>query len=166
MPLLWLAAAGTALAAAPGLDTPASASAPATPAGYTLVDALAPAEAAAPAAVPPAGARRVCTEDRPDAAAVAAASGTAAPASAPADARSASRDRGSEPAVSCRVFQTEAGRIEELRVRGQLQRVRVEPAGGGPAYEVQLLDAGRDPSAKSGPGRGGEGQRVWPLLSF
>lgn len=101
----------------------------------------------------------------------------AAPSAAPADAGTAASDRAAapartagpdtpEPAVQCSRFDTEAGRIEELRVRGQLQRVRVQPAGNARAYEIQLLDAGRDPSAKTGPGRGGEGQRVWPVLAF
>jgi hypothetical protein len=71
-----------------------------------------------------------------------------------------------EPVVDCIVVDDDVARIEELRVRGQVQRIVVRPKDGSAPYEIQLLDAGRDPSAKSGPGRGGAGQRVWPVLSF
>ncbi len=71
-----------------------------------------------------------------------------------------------EPAVECIVIDDDKHRIEELRVRGQTQRIIVRPKDGSAPYEIQLLDAGRDPTAKSGPGRGGAGQRVWPVMSF
>jgi hypothetical protein len=84
---------------------------------------------------------------------------------APAAAATAADGR-NEPRVECIVIDEDANRIEELRVRGQTQRIVVRPKDGGLPYEIQILDAGRDPSAKSGPGRGGSGQRVWPVLSF
>lgn len=99
-------------------------------------------------------------------------SGTAAriapPPTAAAAATTAASPSGerNEPFVECIVIDEDGNRIEELRVRGQTQRIVVRPKDGGLPYEIQLLDAGRDPSAKSGPGRGGSGQRVWPVLSF
>jgi hypothetical protein len=72
----------------------------------------------------------------------------------------------SEPAIDCIVVDDDIARIEELRVRGLTQRIVVRPKDGSAPYEIQLLDAGRDPAAKSGPGRGGAGQRVWPVLAF
>lgn len=76
-------------------------------------------------------------------------------------------DGGPASAVECRVtVEADGTRIEELRVGGTTRRVVVHPKDGNRPYEIQLLDAGRDAAAKSGPGRGGAGQRVWPVLSF
>ncbi len=186
---LRLCAAGFALGLLlPGVlqAQPADASAPprlselAVRSGYTVIDTV-PGPGRSPAAAPaaaPAGDRPIAAGRAADALCVptpandpaasggealrpAASAGSADRSEAPASRRA---DR--EPDVRCSVFDTEGGRIEELRVRGQVQRVRVQPPGTARAYEIQLLDAGRDSGAKSGPGRGGEGQRVWPVLSF
>lgn len=58
-------------------------------------------------------------------------------------------------------------RIDELRVRGQTQRLVVQPkaaAGGAsaPAYEVLPAPGGQDPSQV----KDSTGRRVWPVLSF
>ena len=51
-------------------------------------------------------------------------------------------------------------RIEELRVRGETQRIVVKSkVGGAPAYEIVPPNAGRSVA-------GASGQRVWHLLSF
>ena len=133
-------------------------------AGYTVLEVIGPSGPIASAPGTSArtpdrdeASRTICTEAR-----------DRAPTAADrADADAESRSGSSrEPAVRCSIFHTEGGRIEELRVRGQVQRVRVQPPGQARAYEIQLLDAGRDAAAKSGPGRGAEGQRVWPVLAF
>ena len=54
-------------------------------------------------------------------------------------------------------------RIEELRLRGQTQKVTVAPKGGaGRPYEI-LLPA---PGADAAQHRDAAGQRVWPVLTF
>jgi hypothetical protein len=83
------------------------------------------------------------------------------------DGGSAGDGGGAVSAVECLVTVDGDGtRIEELRVGGQTRRMVVHPKDGTRPYEIQLLDAGRDTAAKSGPGRGGAGQRVWPVLAF
>jgi hypothetical protein len=70
-----------------------------------------------------------------------------------------------EPKVQRTVVEDDAVRIEELRVRGQNQRIVVRikkgPAG---SYEVLPADNGRDPSQAAN--KGAAGQRVWHVLSF
>jgi hypothetical protein len=71
-----------------------------------------------------------------------------------------------EPKVERIVLQDDNARIEELRVRGQTQRVTVKPKNAA-EYEIVATPTGRDPSqnrANSQPGAGG--QRVWNLLKF
>ena len=71
-----------------------------------------------------------------------------------------------EPKVERIVVQDDAVRIEELRVRGQTQRVVVKPKNAA-EYEIVPAQAGRDPSqnrANGNPGAGG--QRVWNVLKF
>ena len=54
-------------------------------------------------------------------------------------------------------------RIEELRVRGQTQRLSVQSKGtGAPGYDILPPAAGQDLSKS----RDATGQRVWPVLSF
>ena len=54
-------------------------------------------------------------------------------------------------------------RIDELRLRGQTQRLTVQPKGDGSrAYEI-LQPA---PGADAAQHRDATGQRVWPVLSF
>jgi hypothetical protein len=82
----------------------------------------------------------------------------AAPGSAP-----AVRDRASEPSVQRALIEDDRVRIEELRVRGQVRRLVVQPkVEGVRAYEIEPPDPGRDTTAA----RGGSGQRVWRVLGF
>ena len=69
-----------------------------------------------------------------------------------------------EPAVQHTVVEDDRVRIEELRVRGQNQRITVQPKKGGRAYEVLPADGSRDMSSDAA--RGAAGQRVWHLFSF
>ena len=68
-----------------------------------------------------------------------------------------------EPAVQRTVIEDDGVRIEETRVRGQLQRVvvRSKVAGARP-YEIVTGDPARDPAQE----RRAAGQRVWHILSF
>ncbi len=69
----------------------------------------------------------------------------------------------SDPAVQRLVSEDDQVRITELRVRGQTQRIHVDPKGGGaPGYDINPPAPGSDPSKA----RDGAGQRVWPVLSF
>lgn len=71
-----------------------------------------------------------------------------------------------EPKVQRTVIEDEGARIEELRVRGQVQRIVVKPRNAR-EYEVVAPVGGRDPSqnrANQQPGAGG--QRVWNVLRF
>ena len=68
-----------------------------------------------------------------------------------------------EPAVQHLVSEDDHVRIEELRVRGQTQRLTVQSKEAGvPAYDILQATPGQDPSKD----RGAAGQRVWPVLSF
>ena len=54
-------------------------------------------------------------------------------------------------------------RIDELRLRGQTQRITVQPKGGsGRPYEILQAAPGADAAQH----RDAAGQRVWPVLSF
>jgi hypothetical protein len=69
----------------------------------------------------------------------------------------------SEPAVQRTVVEDDHVRIEELRVRGQLQRITVSPkASGVQPYQI-VPPEGRDMSQQS---KGISGQRVWQVFSF
>jgi hypothetical protein len=71
-----------------------------------------------------------------------------------------------EPKVERIVLQDDNARIEELRVRGQTQKVTVKPKHAA-EYEIVATPTGRDPSqnrANSQPGAGG--QRVWNVFKF
>jgi len=71
-----------------------------------------------------------------------------------------------EPKVQRIVIEDDAVRIEELRVRGQTQRIVVKPKNAA-EYEIVPAAGGRDPSqnrANSQPGAAG--QRVWNILKF
>ena len=73
----------------------------------------------------------------------------------------------SEPKVQHTVIEDEGARIEELRVRGQTQRITVQPKGAiKQGYEIIPADGGRDMSYSAGSSRGAAGQRVWHVLSF
>ena len=74
--------------------------------------------------------------------------------------------RGGEPAVERKVAEDDGVRIEELRVRGQTQRIVVKPRRAA-EYEIVPANPGRDPSQNRANGQpGAGGQRVWNLLKF
>jgi hypothetical protein len=71
-----------------------------------------------------------------------------------------------EPKVQRIVVEDDAVRIEELRVRGQTQRIVVMPRNAA-AYEIVPAAGGRDPSQnRGGQQAGAGGQRVWNVLKF
>jgi hypothetical protein len=71
-----------------------------------------------------------------------------------------------EPKVENIVVQDDKVRIEELRVRGQTQRVVVKPKNAA-EYEIVAPTGGRDPSQNRANGNpGAAGQRVWNVLKF
>lgn len=73
----------------------------------------------------------------------------------------------SEPKVELLVTEDDAVRIEELRVRGQVQRITVTPKTGGKvSYQIIPGDSSRDVAAGTSASRGAAGQRVWNVLSF
>jgi len=100
------------------------------------------------------------------AAAPALAQGPAAPAeSASAASASASAASGAARAGAIpnrRVIEDDSVRVEETRVRGQLQRVTVHSKTTGKDYDVLVGPPGRDPSQK----RDAAGNAAWSLFSF
>ena len=75
--------------------------------------------------------------------------------------------RGGEPVVQRTVLEDDGSRIEELRVRGQTQRISVKPKVGPRAgYEIIVGDGRREPPAGGNADRGAVGQRVWHVFSF
>jgi hypothetical protein len=122
-----------------------------------VIAALAAACGAAPAWAQP---QAAAPAPVPAKAATAPAAATAVPASA----RAASA---ATAATELRVLEDEQVRIEETRVRGQLQRITVTPKGaqgGTPLrpYEINVGAGGRDPSQD----KSSAGQRVWSVLRF
>ena len=72
-----------------------------------------------------------------------------------------------EPEVRSRVIEDEGAKIEELRVRGQSQRIVVSPkVGPRTRYEIITGDGSRELSDGAGSTRGAAGKRVWNVLSF
>lgn len=72
-----------------------------------------------------------------------------------------------EPKVQRIVVEDDNARIEELRVRGQTQRIVIKPKiGNARPYEIVPADGARDLSAGPDASRGAAGQRVWNVLSF
>ena len=68
-----------------------------------------------------------------------------------------------DAAVQRLVSEDDHVRIEELRVRGQTQRLSVQNKDSAlPGYDILPPTGGHDPSK----GRDATGQRVWPVLSF
>jgi hypothetical protein len=90
-----------------------------------------------------------------------------APAPAPASTSAAPTEPG-EPKVEHIVNEDKATRIEELRVRGQTQRIVVKSKIGVKGqYEILPAESARDVLPADGNGnRGAAGQAVWPVLSF
>jgi hypothetical protein len=86
----------------------------------------------------------------------------------PATERQAPAQRGGEPAVQHSVIEDDGTRIEELRVRGQTQRIVVQPKRGPrKPYEIITGDGLRQPPAGGGnASQGATGQRVWQVMSF
>jgi hypothetical protein len=78
------------------------------------------------------------------------------------------KSRFPEPAIQRTVIEDRGVRIDELRVRGQLQKVTVSPKGGAPGYEVLTTDDGQSAAADAASGRspGSAGKRVWKVLGF
>ena len=75
--------------------------------------------------------------------------------------------RGGEPQIQRNVQEDRQVRVEELRVRGQSQRVVVQPkAASAPAYEILTSTTGRDPGGVGEGRRGASGQRVWNVFGF
>lgn len=98
-----------------------------------------------------------------------------APATAPAPApapSSATSPSGSsiaaegEPAVTHTVIEDGRTRIDELRVRGQLRRVTVQPKGRAPSYEIITGDGSRALTEGADSSRGAAGKRVWNVFRF
>jgi Protein of unknown function (DUF2782) len=88
-----------------------------------------------------------------------------APALAPSAAAQAT-DRG-EPNVKYTLIEDEGSKIDELRVRGQLQHVIVTPkVGFTKRYEIIVSRSGRDPIDGTGGANSALGKRVWNVLDF
>ncbi|MCV2367103.1 hypothetical protein [Roseateles oligotrophus] len=65
------------------------------------------------------------------------------------------------------VIEDDSTRIEELRVRGQTQKVTVQPKNSKlPSYEIIMGDGSRDLSPGAGTTRAAAGRRVWSVLNF
>ena len=88
------------------------------------------------------------------------------PANVPAATADTERPRAGEPNVRLTVIDDGRARIEELRVRGQLQKVTVAPKGNAPGYEVLLGDGVHMFADDPGTSRGSAGKRVWNVLRF
>ncbi len=77
------------------------------------------------------------------------------------------RPRAGEPAIQRTVIEDKLSKVEELRVRGQLQKVTVDNKGRAPNYEVLTHDGARDIADGGIVGLGGAaGKRVWNVLRF
>ena len=74
--------------------------------------------------------------------------------------------KGGEPAVKRTVIEDKTAKIEELRVRGNLQKVVVTPKGGAPGYEVLTSDGYHSTADDPGTSHGSAGKRVWSVLRF
>jgi hypothetical protein len=73
----------------------------------------------------------------------------------------------SEPKVQVIVIEDDNARIDELRVRGQTQRIVVTPKRGGAGpFEIIPGDAARDLGDGTDTSRGAAGKRVWNVLKF
>ena len=71
--------------------------------------------------------------------------------------------RTADAGVQRLVLEDDQVRIDELRLRGQTQRVTVQPKGGsGRPYEILQPPPGADAQQH----RDAAGQRVWPVLTF
>jgi hypothetical protein len=75
--------------------------------------------------------------------------------------------RSGEPDVKRSVIEDQGSRIEELRIRGDTQRIVVTPkVGVRKSYEILTGDASRDAFDGTGGARSSAGRRVWNVLDF
>lgn len=88
------------------------------------------------------------------------------PAAAASGAAPEVHDRGGDPAIRRSVIEDDQVRVEELRVRGQTERIVVSPKHAGRPYEILTAPNGRDPGGSADGRRGATGQRVWTVLGF
>jgi hypothetical protein len=73
----------------------------------------------------------------------------------------------SEPAVQHTVIEDDGSKIDELRVRGQVQHVVVTPkVGFTRSYEIIVGRSGREPVDGTGGANSAAGKRVWNVLNF
>jgi hypothetical protein len=87
--------------------------------------------------------------------------------SAPPQATAPTSTPGGEPNVKRTVIEDDGARIEELKVRGQTQRIVVTPKVGPKASsEIITGDGSRDLSPGANTSRGAAGKRVWNVLNF
>jgi hypothetical protein len=83
------------------------------------------------------------------------------------DTAAAENTRTGEANVKRTVIEDEGSRIEELRVRGETQRIVVTPKIGiRQSYEILSGDASRDAFDGTGGPRSSAGKRVWNVLKF
>jgi len=99
-------------------------------------------------------------------AALAAAGAAHAADAPPPAAATAAPDRGGDPSIQRIVIEDEQVRVEELRVRGQAERIVVNPKSGARPYEIVTSPHGRDTGSQADGRRGAAGQRVWNVLGF
>ena len=74
-----------------------------------------------------------------------------------------------EPEVQRTVIEDSGARIEELRVRGQVQRITVAPKGGGKRYEILTGNGLTDIPGGVNAGRGAAGtagKSAWNVFAF
>lgn len=72
-----------------------------------------------------------------------------------------------EPNVRHSVIEDKGAKIDELVVRGQVQRVVVTPkVGTGKSYEIIVNRSGRDTTQGTVGGDSAIGKRVWSVLAF
>lgn len=72
-----------------------------------------------------------------------------------------------EPKVQNIVVEDKGSKIEELRVRGQTQRIVVTPkVGTTKRYEIIPADGSREMFDGANTSRGAAGKRVWNVLEF
>jgi hypothetical protein len=72
-----------------------------------------------------------------------------------------------EPNVKHTVIEDEGSKIDELRVRGQVQHVIVTPkVGTHKSYEIIMNRSGRPTDDGTGGATGAAGKRVWSVMSF
>ena len=75
--------------------------------------------------------------------------------------------RNGEPNMKHSVVEDEGAKIEELRVRGQIQRIVVTPKVGlKKSYEIITSDPSHLPADGTGGAPDATGKRVWNVLNF